>query len=129
MEPADIIGNLLLPYNEKGRNASVTYPLVPLEIIKLCKKYAERFEPYRLSKEDKILRIQTKLSQRPSVNDIRMRGIVYEHPSIALVLVERKRNLMRRRASSKIDFFLQNRTIQKDLKTNNIYITDTDESQ
>eukprot|EP01083_Nonionella_stella_P130287 395368_1 len=48
------------------------------------------FEPFKLSKQDRISRIGSKLSQRPSVEDMRMRGLLYEHPSISKSLVEKK---------------------------------------
>eukprot|EP01083_Nonionella_stella_P232404 819892_1 len=80
------------------------------------------FEPFKLSKQDRISRIGSKLSQRPSVEDMRMRGLLYEHPSISKSLVERKRDLMKRRASNKVESLLQSRPNRNELENKNILL-------
>eukprot|EP01084_Bolivina_argentea_P083787 151682_1 len=80
------------------------------------------FEPFRLSKKAKIARIGSKLQQRPSVDDMRMRGLLYDLPTTSKSLVERKRDLMRRRASNKVDHLLNNRPARHVLENKNILL-------
>ena len=80
------------------------------------------FEPFKLSKMDRISRIGLKLGQRPSVEDMKMRGLLFEHPSISGKLVERKRNLMKRRASNKVKSLLESRPKRTELENRNILL-------
>ena len=122
MEPTEVIEHLLHVYiyifDEPEQNAlTMELPLVPLDIIKICQEYAK---PYKLSKQERAMRINAKLKQRPSVHDIIMRGILLEHPSIPASLVQRKRHLLKRRASRKVDELLQRRPSQQELEDRNI---------
>lgn len=85
-------------------------------------KASTEFEPFKLSKKQRISRIGEKLAQRPSVEDMKMRGLIYEHPSISKSLVERKKNLMKRRASNKVDSMLQSRPNRRELENRNILL-------
>merc|ERR1712228_108791 len=80
------------------------------------------FEPYKLTKAAKIKRLSAQLSQRASVNEMKMRGILFEHPTMGKSLVERKRSLMKRRASNKLELMLGSRPNRKDLEKRNILL-------
>jgi len=83
---------------------------------------SESFEPYKLSKKRRVSRIGEKLRQRPSVEEMRMRGLLFEHPTVSKGLVERKRDLMKRRASNKVESLLQSRPKRTELENRNILL-------
>ncbi len=76
--------------------------LVPLDIFDMIQAYCN-------TKQFIIDSLEWKLGQRSSVYEIRMRGIVYDHPSVRKGLTLRKRYLLRLRATRKIEAFLQSR--------------------
>jgi len=80
------------------------------------------FEPSALSKAERIARVGGKLAQRPSVADMRMRGLLLDHPSVSKALLERKRHLMKRRAGNKVSVLLSHRPPRAELESRNILL-------
>ena len=67
-----------------------------------------------------IKRVARNLSQRPSVQEMQARGLLYDHPSVSRDLIERQHRVQRRRASQKIDSFLKRRPSREVLESKNI---------
>eukprot|EP01084_Bolivina_argentea_P095748 172123_1 len=84
------------------------------------------FEPYRLSKKERISRIEAKLNERPTVSEMKSRGLLYEHPAISKSLILRKKELMRRRASNKVNSMLSSRPNRRELQNKNILLSEDD---
>ena len=53
---------------------------------------------------------------------MRMRGLLFDHPSISKSLIDRKRKLMKRRASNKVETLLSSRPKRKELENRNILL-------
>ena len=103
---------------ERGRRGSVDVEKV---------ERAERAEPSLMTKAERMERVGVRLGQRPSVEEMRMRGLLLDHPAVSQQLLRRKQRLMRRRASNKVATMLQSRPRRLELENKNILLRE-DES-
>eukprot|EP01083_Nonionella_stella_P083328 230360_1 len=68
-------------------------------------------------------KLSFKIKQRPSVSEMKKKGIIYDDPVVPVSLQNRKRELHRRRASKILEQFLSKRPKQETLKKRHIMVS------
>merc|ERR1712083_701171 len=71
----------------------------------------------------KETKLAFKIAQRPTINEMKSRGLMYDDPLIPASLQHRKRELHRRRASKKLEAFLLKRPNKETLKRRHIMLS------
>ena len=95
--------------NIKGKTSSIR--MEETEFLQLDEKEEMRlfdenydFEPMYLFKHQLITRIDKKLCQRSTINEMIMRGILYQHPAISGLLIDRKRRIKQENIKNMLEF-------------------------
>merc|ERR1711933_351443 len=71
----------------------------------------------------KETKLAFKIKQRPTIDEMKSRGIMYDDPTIPASLQNRKRELHRRRASKTLEKFLLKRPNKESLKRRHIMLS------
>jgi len=100
--------------NDKRRDSA--------EFVMTDRGRIEQMDPFMRSKRERMRRIADRLRQRPSVEEMRMRGLLLDHPTVSQQLLRRKQRLMKRRASNKLSTMLLNRPQRRELEQRNILL-------
>eukprot|EP00485_Elphidium_margaritaceum_P017473 CAMPEP_0202729322 /NCGR_PEP_ID=MMETSP1385-20130828/186074_1 /ASSEMBLY_ACC=CAM_ASM_000861 /TAXON_ID=933848 /ORGANISM="Elphidium margaritaceum" /LENGTH=1427 /DNA_ID=CAMNT_0049395581 /DNA_START=30 /DNA_END=4312 /DNA_ORIENTATION=+ len=82
--------------------------------------------PTNMKQEQKLA---FKIKQRPTINEMKSRGLMYEDPAVPASLQNRKRELHRRRASRKLEQFLVHRPKAEILRQRRIIVSPREETQ